>query len=259
MSDLLLFSFWTKARGDCLHYWVNLKSFMDSPQSPPALKSTKLKTDQHSILPHFISSYFVQFFALFSFTLHSSTSVAPFFDSLTNPLQLHHFHVSCCTTFISTLSILKNISFSIFHFLTFWCHFYLWLLTLDILYHTKLQLFLEFWLEFVTGLLLRGLMDPTWLEFDVGQILVWEPPEIGAPGTPGVSHGTKFFGPKILSYHPQMMLFYEFCWYIIPKMLKNGKNRPISTILAITVRNCKIVQLLPFFQYFLNNISTKLI
>ena len=43
------------------------------------------------------------------------------------------------------------------------------------------------------------------------------------------------------------MLFYEFCWYVVPKMLKNGINRPISTILAITVRNCKIVQLFPFF------------
>ena len=63
--------------------------------------------------------------------------------------------------------------------------------------HTKLQLFLDFWLEFVTGLLLGGHMDPILLEFDVGQILVWEPPEIGAPGTPGVSHGTKFLGPKI--------------------------------------------------------------
>ena len=56
-----------------------------------------------------------------------------------------------------------------------------------------------------------GCMGPIWPETEVGQIISAHPPEIGAPVTPGVSHGTKIFGSKIFSYHPQMMLFYGFC------------------------------------------------
>ena len=49
------------------------------------------------------------------------------------------------------------------------------------------------------------------LGFDIGQILDPGPQKIGAPVTPGVSLGTKIFVSKIFSYHPKMMLFYEFC------------------------------------------------
>ena len=117
MSDLLLFSFWTKAIGDCLHYWVNLTLFMDSPQSPPALKSSKLKTDQYSILPHFISFHQILFNFLFyfHFTLHLSCTIFRYINQSTSaapfPRQLlHHIYID---------TEHSNISFSIFHFLVF--------------------------------------------------------------------------------------------------------------------------------------------
>ena len=66
--------------------------------------------------------------------------------------------------------------------------------------------------------------DPIGLGLDVGQILVLYPAEIGAPETPGVSHGTKFFGPNFFSYHPLMNLFYGFCGLVMLKMAKIKKN-----------------------------------
>ena len=67
-------------------------------------------------------------------------------------------------------------------------------------------------------------MDPIWPETEVGKILDVRPPEIGVPVTPGMSHGTKIFGSKIFSYHPQMMLFYVFCQFVLQKMPKIMKN-----------------------------------
>ena len=69
-------------------------------------------------------------------------------------------------------------------------------------------------------------MDPISPETEVGKILHVRPPEIGVPVTPGMSHGTKIFGSKIFSYHPQMMLFYAFWGFVMQKMLKIMKNCP---------------------------------
>ena len=69
-----------------------------------------------------------------------------------------------------------------------------------------------------------GCMGPIWPETEVGQIISAHPPEIGAPVTPGVSHGTKIFGSKIFSYHPQMMLFYVFWGFVLQKMQKIKEN-----------------------------------
>ena len=66
------------------------------------------------------------------------------------------------------------------------------------------------------------------------------PPEIGAPGTPGVSQETTIFGPNFFSYYPLMMLFYGFCGLVIQKMQKIGKNRSFSAHLFINTRFVKI-------------------
>ena len=84
-----------------------------------------------------------------------------------------------------------------------------------------------------------GCMGPIWPETEVGQIISAHPPEIGAPVTPGVSHGTKIFGSKIFSYHPQMMLFYVFCGFVLQKMLKIEKNCLFLALFPITKKSCK--------------------
>ena len=79
-------------------------------------------------------------------------------------------------------------------------------------------------------------MDPIWPETEVGKILGVRPPEIGVQVTPGMSHGTKIFGSKIFSYHPQMMLFYAFWGFVMQKMLKIMKN--CSFLHKCLVRGC---------------------
>ena len=80
--------------------------------------------------------------------------------------------------------------------------------------HTVLQPFSEFRLEYLTPLLQEVHMDPIWLEFEVGLLLVLGPPEMGALGTPKRSHGTNFLVSKIFFYHENMMLFYAFLTFI---------------------------------------------
>ena len=76
------------------------------------------------------------------------------------------------------------------------------------------QVFSEFWRLPGVPLVLEGHIDPIWIEFEVSMLLAVRPCEIEAPGTPGVSLGTKFFGSKIFSYHPKMILFYVFYWLV---------------------------------------------
>ena len=63
-------------------------------------------------------------------------------------------------------------------------------------------------------------MDPMRLQYEVGQILTSGTTEIGALGTPGLSHGTKFFVPRNFSYYAKEMLFYVFFWYVLQKRPK---------------------------------------
>ena len=90
--------------------------------------------------------------------------------------------------------------------------------------HTKLQPFLDFRLVPEAPLVPGLYMDPKWTEFAIGMLIGADPPEIVAPVTPGVSQGTKIFGSKFFSYHPQMMLFYVFCQFVLQKMPKIEKN-----------------------------------
>ena len=53
-------------------------------------------------------------------------------------------------------------------------------------------------------------------------VLDLEPPEILAPGTPGVSLGTKIITSKFFSYHKNMMLFNAFFGFVLQK---NAENR----------------------------------
>ena len=69
-------------------------------------------------------------------------------------------------------------------------------------------------------------VGPRSIENHVLKIFGWGLSEIGAPGTPRVSLGTKFLVSKIFSYHPQMMLFYAFWGFVMQKMLKIMKNCP---------------------------------
>ena len=74
-------------------------------------------------------------------------------------------------------------------------------------------------------------MHPKWLEFEISMLLESHPPEIQAPGTPGVSQGTKILVTRFFSYHPQMMLFYGFYgWFYGWKTLKNAVNHILSDI-----------------------------
>ena len=56
-------------------------------------------------------------------------------------------------------------------------------------------------------------------------ILDLRPADIRAPGTPGVSQGTKILVSKIFSYHPQMMFFMSFVDLFDRKLQKSGKTR----------------------------------
>ena len=85
---------------------------------------------------------------------------------------------------------------------------------------------LVFWLVHGMPLWQSSCVDPIWPEFEIWKIFHRRPAEILAPWTPGVSHGTKIFGSKIFSYHPQMMLFYAFWRFVMQKMLKIMKNCP---------------------------------
>ena len=76
-------------------------------------------------------------------------------------------------------------------------------------------------------------MGPKSIENNVLKIFGRDLSEIGAPGTPGVSLGTKFLVSKIFSYHPQMMLFYAFLQFVQQKMLKFKNTRPFSLYFAI--------------------------
>ena len=76
-------------------------------------------------------------------------------------------------------------------------------------------------------------MGPKSIENNVLKIFGRDLSEIGAPGTPGVSLGTKFLVSKIFSYHPQLMLFYAFLQFVQQKMLKFKNTRPFSLYFAI--------------------------
>ena len=83
------------------------------------------------------------------------------------------------------------------------------------LFHTELQPGLDFWLAHEAPLVPGGHMDPNKLEFENLKILSARPPEILTPMTPGVSHGTKNFSPKIFSYDKNQMLFYTFWGFVM--------------------------------------------
>ena len=108
------------------------------------------------------------------------------------------------------------------------------------------QPFSDFWLVPGIPLCQGSHVDPIWTENEVGQIIGPRPPEILAPETPGMSHGTKIFGSKFFSYHPQMMLFYVFCGFVLPKMLKIEKN-------------CLFLHDFFDFEHYLQNKSSKCI
>ena len=91
---------------------------------------------------------------------------------------------------------------------------------------------LVFWLVHGMPLWQSSCMDPIWPEFEIWKIFHRRPAEILAPWTPGVSHGTKIFGSKIFSYHPQIILFYVFCGFVWQKMLKIEKNCLFSVIFS---------------------------
>ena len=93
-------------------------------------------------------------------------------------------------------------------------------------------------------------MDPIWLGLDVGKILVLYPAEIGAPETPGVSHGTKIFGAKIFSYHPLMNLFYGFCGLVMLKKPKIKKNWSLLALSPITKELCSDKQFFAILRHF---------
>ena len=82
-------------------------------------------------------------------------------------------------------------------------------------------------------------MGPKSIENHVLKIFGRGLSEIGAPGTPGVSLGTKFLVSKIFSYHPQMMLFYAFFKFVLQKMLKIMKIRSFSLYLAVNKKKDK--------------------
>ena len=76
--------------------------------------------------------------------------------------------------------------------------------------HTKLEPFLDFRLVHEGPLVPGVYVDPIRLEFEIGMLLDPDPSEILAPGTPGMSLGTKIFSSKFFSYHMNNMLFYAF-------------------------------------------------
>ena len=93
-------------------------------------------------------------------------------------------------------------------------------------------------------------MDPLWPENNSSQIIDSRPPEIGTPVTPGVSHGTKIFGPKIFSFHPLMIIFYPFCGIVLQKMLKNEKKGQIYAFSALNRNLAENESCFAFFSPF---------
>ena len=79
-------------------------------------------------------------------------------------------------------------------------------------------------------------MGPKSIENHVLKIFGRGLSEIGAPGTPGVSLGTKFLVSKIFSYHPQMMLFYAFLKFVLQKRLKVMIIRPFLSFFLLTAK-----------------------
>ena len=69
-------------------------------------------------------------------------------------------------------------------------------------------------------------MGPKSIKNNVLKIFGRDLSEIGAPGTPGVSLGTKFLVSKIFSYHPPMILFYAFLQFVLQKMWKIMNSWP---------------------------------
>ena len=61
-------------------------------------------------------------------------------------------------------------------------------------------------------------MGPKSIENNVLKIFGRDLSEIGAPGTPGVSLGTKILVSKIFSYNKNMMLFYALFPFIMRKL-----------------------------------------
>ena len=62
-------------------------------------------------------------------------------------------------------------------------------------------------------------MGPKSIENNVLKIFGRDLSEIGAPGNPGMSHGTNFLVSTILFYHKNMMLFYA----LLPFILQNSE------------------------------------
>ena len=67
-------------------------------------------------------------------------------------------------------------------------------------------------------LVLGSHMGPKSIENQVLKIFGRDLSEIGALGTPGMSHGTNFLVSKILFYHKNMMLFYALLPFIWQKI-----------------------------------------
>ena len=80
-----------------------------------------------------------------------------------------------------------------------------------------LQSFSVFPLVFLMPLVLGSHMGPKSIENQVLKIFGRDLSEIGALGTPGMSHGTNFLVSKIFFYHKNMMLFYA----LLPLILQN--------------------------------------
>ena len=76
-------------------------------------------------------------------------------------------------------------------------------------------------------------------ENEVGKIFHRDPPEIRAPGTPGMSQGTKILVSKIFSNHPQMMLFYTFWGFVSQKTMKSMNNQSFLAHFAINKENAE--------------------
>ena len=81
-----------------------------------------------------------------------------------------------------------------------------------------LQSFSVFPLVFLMPLFLGSHTGPKSIENQVLKIFGRDLSEIGAPGTPGMSHGTNFLVSKIFFYHKNMMLFYELFQFVLQKL-----------------------------------------
>ena len=98
----------------------------------------------------------------------------------------------------------------------------------------------------------RGRCKPVWTPKIRG------PPfsdwEIWGPGTPRVSHGTKFFGPKFFSYYVLKMCISDIFPFFSQNSRFHAKNSPICTTLAITKSDVKIGMFLAWnLEFWLKN------